>query len=84
MKIAFFDPIGWDYTPITPFERPLGGSQSAAVYLARELAARGHGVTLFNGTSRPGIYLGVDCPGMIRGVYSAVMPITRPVFCPSR
>jgi glycosyltransferase involved in cell wall biosynthesis len=70
MKIAFFDPIGWDYTPLTPFEWPLGGSQSAAVYLARELAARGHGVTLFNGTSRPGIYLGVDCPGMSGGIAS--------------
>jgi glycosyltransferase involved in cell wall biosynthesis len=70
MKIAFFDPIGWDYTPLTPFERPLGGSQSAAVYLARELAARGHAVTLFNGTSRPGVYLGVDCPGLAGGVTS--------------
>jgi hypothetical protein len=26
MKIAFFDPIGWDYTPLTPFERPLGAA----------------------------------------------------------
>ena len=70
MKIAFFDPIAWDYTPLTPFERPLGGSQSAAVYLARELAARGHDVTLFNGASRPGVYLGVDCPGMSGGITS--------------
>jgi glycosyltransferase involved in cell wall biosynthesis len=68
MKIAFLDPINWDYSPLTPFERPLGGSQSAAVYLARELAERGHGVTLFNNISRPGTYCGVDCPGMSSGV----------------
>ena len=53
MKIAFVDGINWDYTPLTPFERPLGGSQSAAVYLARELAARGHAVSYFNSTSTP-------------------------------
>ena len=70
MKIAFLDLIGWDYTPLTPLERPLGGSQSAAIYLARELAARGHGVTLFNSTSRPGVYSGVDCPGMSGGLAS--------------
>jgi glycosyltransferase involved in cell wall biosynthesis len=68
MKIAFIDAINWDYSPLTPFERPLGGSQSAAVYLARELAARGHGVTLFNNTSTPGLHAGVDCPGMSGGI----------------
>ena len=30
------------------------------------------------------LFSGVDCPGMMRGVYSAVMPITRPAFCRSR
>lgn len=70
MKIAFIDTVGWDYTPLTPSERPLGGSQSAAVYLASALAARGHGVTLFNGASRPGVYSGVECPGMSGGITS--------------
>ena len=70
MKIAFIDAINWDYTPLTPFERPLGGSQSAVVYLARELAARGHGVTLFNNTSRPGSHAGIDCPGLSGGLSS--------------
>jgi len=70
MKIAFIDVVGWDYTPLTPFERPLGGSQSAAVYLAGELAARGHAVTLFNSTSRPGIYSGIECPGLSGGIPS--------------
>ncbi|MGH7126686.1 MAG: glycosyltransferase family 4 protein [Stellaceae bacterium] len=64
MKIAFIDMIDWDYTPLTPVEQPLGGSQSAAIYLARELVARGHAVTLFNNTTRPGVYSGIDCPGM--------------------
>lgn len=68
MKIAFIDLINWDYTPLTPLEQPLGGSQSAGIYLARELAARGHAVTLFNNTSRPGVYAGIDCPGMARGL----------------
>jgi glycosyltransferase involved in cell wall biosynthesis len=68
MKIAFLDMIEWDYTPLTPLERPLGGSQSAVVYLARELAARGHGVTLFNNTTRPGTYSGIECPGIASGI----------------
>jgi glycosyltransferase involved in cell wall biosynthesis len=68
MKIAFFDAINWDYTPLTPLERPLGGSQSAVVYLARELAARGHGVTLFNNTSSPGFHAGIECPGISAGM----------------
>ena len=68
MRIAFIDAINWDYTPLTPFERPLGGSQSAAVYLSRELSARGHAVTLFNNTSNPGVHAGIECPGMIGGI----------------
>jgi len=68
MKIAFLDPINWDYTPSTPLERPLGGSQSAAIYLSRELAARGHAVTLFNNTRNPGVHAGIECPGMLCGM----------------
>jgi glycosyltransferase involved in cell wall biosynthesis len=68
MKIAFIDLINWDYTPLTPLEQPLGGSQSAGIYLARELAARGHAVTLFNNTTHPGHYDGIDCPGMTGGI----------------
>src|SRR5579872_230575 len=70
MKIAFIDMIDWDYTPLTPLEQPLGGSQSAGIYLARELAARGHAVTLFNNTTRPGAYFGIECPGMAGGIAS--------------
>ncbi len=63
MKLAFFDPVDWDYTPFSPLERPLGGSQSAICYLTPELAALGHEVTLINNVSRPGLYAGVRCPG---------------------
>jgi hypothetical protein len=63
MKLAFLDPIDWDYTPFSPLERPMGGSQSAICYLTPELAALGHEVTLLNNVSRPGLYAGVQCPG---------------------
>src|SRR5512135_2652029 len=68
MKLAFFDPIDWDYTPFSPLERPMGGSQSAICYLAPELAALGHEVSLINNVSRPGIYAGVNCPGRATGL----------------
>jgi glycosyltransferase involved in cell wall biosynthesis len=61
MNIAFVDSIGWDYDVSTPYERPLGGSQSALAYLAAELARRGARVTLYSGTSRPGEVMGVTC-----------------------
>ncbi|MCS6850281.1 MAG: glycosyltransferase family 4 protein [Gemmataceae bacterium] len=61
MNLVFFDGIPWDYDVATPLERPLGGSQSALCYLAVELARRGHAVTLFSGTRRPGRILGVEC-----------------------
>jgi glycosyltransferase involved in cell wall biosynthesis len=63
MKLAFLDPVDWDYTPFSPLERPMGGSQSAICYLAPELAALGHEVTLINNVSKPGLYAGVRCPG---------------------
>jgi len=68
MKIAFLDPIDWDYTPFTPLERPLGGSQSAICYLTPELTALGHEVTLINGVLKPGVYARVNCPGQAAGL----------------
>jgi hypothetical protein len=49
MRIAFIDPVGWNYTMDAPYERPMGGSISALCYLAPELAQRGHAVTVLNG-----------------------------------
>lgn len=53
MRIAFVNPnLSHDYDADTPFEAPLPGSESAQVYLALALAARGHDVALFTGTTR--------------------------------
>ena len=49
MRIAFIDPVGWNYTLDAPYERPMGGSESALCYLAAELAKRDHAVTVLNG-----------------------------------
>ena len=64
MKIAFFDSKNLDYSPATPGSRPLGGSQSGLCYLSRNMARAGHKVALVNNISQPGIYSGVDCPGI--------------------
>src|SRR4051794_24308848 len=60
-NVAFVDTVGWDYDISTPYERPLGGSQSALAYLAPELARRRWGVTVFSGTVRPRSIMGVTC-----------------------
>ena len=40
--------------------KALGGSETAAIYMARGLARLGHKVTVFATTNRPGIYHGVN------------------------
>src|SRR5258706_13511820 len=61
MRIVCYDRTPVDYTPQTPFERALGGSESAQCYLSIELARLGHSVALVTNTSAPGRYRGVDC-----------------------
>jgi hypothetical protein len=61
MNLVFLDPKDWDYDVSCPYERPLGGSESALCYLAIELARRGHRVTLLTGTTRPREVMGVSC-----------------------
>lgn len=63
LRIAFFDNIPAGYTPDTPYQRPLGGSQSATCYLAEALARLGHSVTLATNIAAPGVVRGVHCPG---------------------
>lgn len=53
MRIAFVDRGGWGYTTDAPLRAPMGGTESALCYLARELALLGHDVTLFNGLMPP-------------------------------
>jgi len=43
----------------TPWEQCLGGSESAMVFVARALAARGHHVEVFTRCEQPGVYDGV-------------------------
>lgn len=67
MDIVFIDATAWAYDPDTPFERPLGGSQSAVCYLAPELARLGHRVTLASRAAAVKLVRGVRCepfPGM--------------------
>jgi glycosyltransferase involved in cell wall biosynthesis len=47
MKIALFD-SGWDYTLDTPYNKPLGGTQSAICYFLEEMKLNKHDVYLFN------------------------------------
>ena len=58
-KIAMVVPgLGFDGDSLET--KALGGSETAAIYMARGLARLGHKVTVFATTNRPGIYHGVN------------------------
>lgn len=61
MRIAFGDTADWDYHAASTETMPLGGSQSAACYLAQALARQGHDVFLLSNLSTPGTYGNVTC-----------------------
>jgi glycosyltransferase involved in cell wall biosynthesis len=61
MKVAFADFAQISYDIRSPFHVPLGGSPSAACYLAIGLAARGHEVFLLTRAPGNGTYNGVNC-----------------------
>ncbi|AIQ97728.1 glycosyltransferase family 4 protein [Prochlorococcus sp. MIT 0801] len=61
MKIVFFDPVHWDYSPVTPYQKPLGGTQSAVCYLSTALSELGHQVYLINNISNSKEINGVNC-----------------------
>ena len=77
MDIVFIDSTSWAaYDPDTPFERPLGGTQSAVCYLAPELAKLGHRVTLASRAAEPKLVRGVRCqPSAARRTASSGTPI---------
>lgn len=60
MKIAFIDTLGLTYDGSTLNKRGLGGSESAVIRMAQELAKIGFDVTVYNDCtsddSRPGLY----------------------------
>ncbi|CUW37798.1 conserved protein of unknown function [Magnetospirillum sp. XM-1] len=53
MRVLFYDAIGWAYDADTPYNEPLGGTQSAVAYLTAELAAQGIEVTVANDVPAP-------------------------------
>jgi glycosyltransferase involved in cell wall biosynthesis len=64
MKVAIIDIIGIPYDGTTVFKQGLGGSESAVIYVGRELAKIGFDVTVFNNCdidhAVPGDYEGVS------------------------
>jgi len=48
VRVCFYARQSEPFSPATPGERGLGGSESALYYLARELASLGHEVTVLN------------------------------------
>lgn len=60
MKIAFVDIIGLPFNGNTIDEQGLGGSESAVIYMAKELAKLKFDVTVFNNCVNPGNYDGVE------------------------
>jgi hypothetical protein len=47
MKIALFD-SAWEYDVDTPYNNPLGGTQSSICYFLEEMKLRNHEMYLFN------------------------------------
>lgn len=69
MRITFINPNAThDYNANTPWLQGLGGSESAQIYTAIEMAHRGHEVILYSGTKDPGTYHGVICRNIEAGL----------------
>jgi protein O-GlcNAc transferase len=58
MRIAVFD-TNWTYTLDTPYELPLGGTQSAIAYFLEEMRIRNHDCYLFNNREKYEVIRGV-------------------------
>jgi len=59
LKIAFYT-RGTEFNGSTIDKKGLGGSESALLYMARELSLRGHNVSVFCSCDQPGNYQGVE------------------------
>ena len=60
LRIFFWHPHGLGYDDRTPRTTGLGGTESAVVYLAEALAARGHHLAVFNTCPQPRSHDGVE------------------------
>jgi hypothetical protein len=57
MKLIIIDPIPWNYTPDTPYERAIGGTQSAICFFLEKMAILEPGsAILFNNCTEPDAY----------------------------
>jgi tetratricopeptide (TPR) repeat protein len=61
LRIGFGSFSPFAFTPDTPHEKPLGGSESALCYLGEALARQGHEVYLLNSCPEPASVRGVRC-----------------------
>ena len=59
LSVCFIDRLGLKYSGDTIMKRGLGGSESAIIYIGRELAALGILVTVYNHCETEGIDDGV-------------------------
>jgi glycosyltransferase involved in cell wall biosynthesis len=60
MKILVLARISNSFTGDTIYKKPLGGSESALFYMAKELAALGHDVHIFGNCDTEGCFEGVN------------------------
>jgi glycosyltransferase involved in cell wall biosynthesis len=86
MKIAFVDTTGLHYDPLTPFQKPLGGTQSAACFLSAAVAQRGNEVWLLGKEGDGQVIAGVHCqrydaenPAAQLNGFDAVIVLTVPI-----
>jgi len=86
MKIAFVDTTGLNYNPLTPFQSPLGGTQSAACFLSIAMAERGNEVWLLGKEGEGEIISGVRCkryntenPATQLNAFDVVIILTVPI-----
>lgn len=82
MKILFIDPIQLVYDTTTPARQPLGGTQSAVVYLTAALARIGHEVAVINARPEPtetdGVrFLSLPMPSTEMNGYDAIVLVSR-------
>ncbi|MEI9897798.1 MAG: glycosyltransferase family 4 protein [Chthoniobacter sp.] len=79
MRIAFGDFSGWDFHVRSVETMPLGGSQSAACYLAQALAVD-HDVFFLSRTTTPGQHANVTCLSWSQTAVESLAALRLDVF----